>query len=596
MKHPKLMVIGLDAVSLSLLDSFKDHTPTIRRQRRSGVCGHALPSFPIYTPTNWAVIATGADSSATGAVDWNRTIDGEAISTFDSRAVAADSIFAAAARGGLKTLAITYPGAFPPPTRNNMALCPLDRGLVSNCLVPGKVVDVKPGRDGAFEFVLLEAPKAASGAVLAKAVGATEDGADLGGKKRKVSARAIPARLLKTGKAAWKLHVGRAALSLHHEKWSEPIPVRITMPGRPGQCVVRGMVFDNGKRLAVSEAYDIGNLGAPNTLARDVYRTLGPPTEHSPLSTHLQHLIRRGIHDNTLFRLTEADLDRQAKWIADAAAETLKRKPYDVFYLHHHLPDNYMHAYLAMAEGSPDYSAKQHRLARRAIGLMFRVCDRLIARLLKLAGPKTTVLLVSDHGDVPNRYAANLSQRLRETGLMVENRSGNICKRRSIAWPHGMGIKLNVAGRPGSVRYQANQARVIDALLDWKTPGGERVIAVALRAKDGHLLGYDDREGADVLFHYNSGFYWGPTPKGKSVVENRTGANHGPQMPVTFSKLSDNMAFFVLTGPRVRRGLRWDFHTAGHIKLMDMVPTICHASGVPAPRDVDGAVRYRLLT
>ena len=43
-----------------------------------------------------------------------------------------------------------------------MVLAPLDRGLVSNCLAPGKVVDVKFDRSGALPFTLLEAPKAAS--------------------------------------------------------------------------------------------------------------------------------------------------------------------------------------------------------------------------------------------------------------------------------------------------------------------------------------------------------------------------------------------------------------------------------------------------
>ena len=54
MKPPKLMVIGWDSVSLTLLDNFKENTPNLRRLMRNGAAGHAIPEFPMYTPTNWA--------------------------------------------------------------------------------------------------------------------------------------------------------------------------------------------------------------------------------------------------------------------------------------------------------------------------------------------------------------------------------------------------------------------------------------------------------------------------------------------------------------------------------------------------------------
>jgi len=77
-------------------------------------------------------------------------------------------------------------------------------------------------------------------------------------------------------------------------------------------------------------------------------------------------------------------------------------------------------------------------------------------------------------------------------------------------------------------------------------------------------------------------------------VVNHTGASHGPQMPVTFSKLSDTMAFFVLAGPGIRRGRRWDGTARGYPRMVDLVPTICHTARLPTPGHVVGAVRYEM--
>jgi len=55
------------------------------------------------------------------------------------------------------------------------------------------------------------------------------------------------------------------------------------------------------------------------------------------------------------------------------------------------------------------------------------------------------------------------------------------------------------------------------------------------------------------------------------------------------------MGFFILNGPGVRKGIRWDMSRSAPVYLKDMVPTICHLAGVPAPKSVNGAVRYGLM-
>jgi hypothetical protein len=605
-RKPKLMLIGLDSVSLSLLDTFKARTPNIRKAMARGFAGRALSCFPVYTPTNWAALSTGADPGWTRAASWVNEYAGERLSTFDRRAIGCETIFEAAPRARLTTLAIAYPSAYPPRTARNMVLAPLHRGLVTNCLVPGRVLKTKFGADGAFSFPFLEAQDAPSGAALAKVVGATEDGQAAGvapassrpsaGKMPALRAAngVVPACLVRRGPGRWSLQFGGKHQSeLRAETWSAPIRVKLNLAGRPGDCVVRVMVFDGGRRVAVSEAYDVGMLGAPRQLAAHVYDRLGPPTEHSAFYKEIVRLVKAGEQDPVVYRLMLEELEAQTDWIVAAAKLVQAERPYDVFYLHYHHPDSVLHTFLARAEGSKRFTARQQREARRAIGDCLRISDRLIGGLLKLAGPETTVLLVSDHGNCPNRYQTSLRQRLLETGLLVANRNGKLSKRRSVAWPDARaGTWVTVNAPRGSARYEAAQRKVLDALLDWKAPDGERVVAFALRRKDAHLVGLHGEHCPDVVFHFSSGFAWGGD---KSVTPATGGANHGPQMPVTFSKLSDNLAFFVLAGPRVARGVRWDEDADGYVRITDLVPTACAAAGVPCPRHATGAVRQEIL-
>jgi hypothetical protein len=563
---------------------------------RRGVAGRALPCFPIYTPTNWAALSTGAEPAVTFAAGWHNEAAGVHLSTFDRRAIPCDTIFDAAQRARLETLAMAYPSAYPTKGAGNMVLMPLDRGLVSNCLVPGKVVETEFDSSGRFDFDLLDRPAALSAAAMAKIVGATEDGAAVSGRKRKVKAGKVRAYVFDVGRGRWALGFAaaaeRARIKLECEKWSQPIRVDVAAEGRPGRCVVRVMIFDGGKRLAVSEAYDVGALGRPAALANEVYRKIGPPTEHSPLYKEMTMMFHRGNGDATMTRLARADLTAQADWIVRAAAHVQKARPFDIFYLHHHYPDSMLHTSLAAAEGSPAFTRKQRAAARAAARMCLEICDGLVAGLLKLAGPKTTVLLVSDHGNVPNRYSINLQRRLIDAGLMVTNRDGSVSRKRSLARPGKIWTWITVNAPRGGEKYHKIQREVIDALLDWKAPDGERVVAVALKRKDSHLLGYYGSHCGDVTFHYNSGFAWFGR---ETLAANRTGANHGPQMPVTFSKISDNLAFFVVSGPAFGRGRRWDEDARGYIRLVDLLPSVCHAAGVPTPKDVTGAVRYGLL-
>ena len=88
--------------------------PNFERMLKEGTVNQILPSFPVWTPTNWATLSTGAYTGTHGASRWHVEVaPGERIDSFDGRAVNAERIWNALERAGLKSVAVHYPSAHP---------------------------------------------------------------------------------------------------------------------------------------------------------------------------------------------------------------------------------------------------------------------------------------------------------------------------------------------------------------------------------------------------------------------------------------------------------------------------------------------------
>lgn len=624
MANPKLIVIGLDAVSLDILEHYADKgvTPAISSLFDKGSRGRALPSFPAYTPSNWAVIATGADPSTTGAAEWWREVDGVKRSTFDSRAIASDTIFKAAARQGLTTLAIQYPGAYPPPDpEKNLVVAPLDSGLVSKVLYSGKVISVDIKNNGGrfsvvggseLELLDRKSQKNKSAAEIqaakAKAVGATEDGIEASAEKEIVKLEELLGWDLSVEQAEGKFTRVVATtekgekLDLPLDAWSDFFITEIASNKGEVEGVFRIKAYsapNEGKLvLARSEIYEASAIGSTPELARDLLLHLGGFFEHP---TFVKQLKLDAPHFDEILQEIVDELEYQVDWIAGAAKRVQDTKGWDIFYLHWHWPDSVLHRFLHFADPSaPGYNPETAPKAEKVIEEAFRLADRLVAGLLQTAGPDTTIGLVSDHGNAPAHYVVNITQKLEENGLLIKDNEGHVDLNKSLIYPNkGAGFKIiiNTKDRGGPVKqgqYEEVQERIIDVLLDWKTPEGKRVVAVALKRKDAFLLNYWGITEGDVFLTFNSGFSWAGVP-GKSVVPALSGAWHGSQVPTTYTGYTSNSAFFTIVGPKVKEGYHWDDETKGPFRLVDFLPTISKAAGIEPPLDAVGAPRNAIL-
>ena len=61
------------------------------------------------------------------------------------------------------------------------------------------------------------------------------------------------------------------------------------------------------------------------------------------------------------------------------------------------------------------------------------------------------------------------------------------------------------------------------------------------------------------------------------------------------SEVSSHMTMFVLRGPGVKKGYVRPPDKLGYVRMIDIVPTICHILGIEPPAQSQGAVAYDLF-
>lgn len=647
----KVVLIGLDAVSLPLVEHCLRggaRLPAFERLLADGVAAEAVSELPAYTPTNWAVLATGARVGATGAADWvTDTIGTERMSTFDSRAISAQTIFEVCSDAGVRSLAIQYPGSWPR-RGDGMVVAPLPKGLVSFALAGGiellsddvarpgaRLVAVSDWDQGSGSVatgiqadvsVLMNELNGEAGAAAERRAGVKADGAAPGPDDHgSLSADLRPAVRLTLRMSpgddgsidAAIVTADGGSVALVPSTWSDWL--RIEMPGRDHQAVQGTVRFNlrwvapDGRRFSLvrSEIYPIEGFTDPPELAQQLIAEVGPFIE-SPTILALGQIADDSAIDALLGSLADdlaisfEEAEYQARWIVQAAELLEARQGWDLLYLHWHFPDTIIHRLLAAADSSaPGYRADLGPTAEWALRRCLEIADGLVAGMRSLAGAEGYAFVVSDHGNVSDRWTANVVVRLVQAGLAAALPDGTLDRARSQVVPFApLQLRVQAAhtedGQPVDVdEYERLQEAAIDALLNWRDPvHGKRVVALALKRQDSQLLGFWGPTAGDVIYCLNDAFSWtdGPpvslheAPDLALATLFPVGAHHGSKLPTARSSLSSNMAILLAAGPGIRRGHRWDGDRVGWPRLVDVVPTICHLLGIRPPRQAHGAI------
>ena len=112
----KIYAFGMDGFIVPMMKRFAAEgvLPHFERLLREGTVNQTLPSFPVWTPTNWATLSTGAHTGTHGVTRWRVEVaPGQRIDSFDGRANNAERIWNALERAGMQSVAVHYPAAHP---------------------------------------------------------------------------------------------------------------------------------------------------------------------------------------------------------------------------------------------------------------------------------------------------------------------------------------------------------------------------------------------------------------------------------------------------------------------------------------------------
>lgn len=607
----RAIVIGLDCLSPKLTRKFAAEgiLPNIKKIMDQGVFTKALPCFPAWTPTNWTTIATGAYPGTHGVFLWGTHLPGNSFDkderswAMSSSICTAEYAWEAAARAGKKSLLfyfVGYPQTTEMATHVDWLLSPggyffeicksegytnFDVGTAIK-LRPAEGWSNLPGESTSMESDVLVTPKEGGEALSYHLLITGEDGRF----ERVVISREKDAT---TG------------ASIRPGEWTGWMIEDFDLEQGTVQGSVRFKLIElspDAERLWLyrSQVYPLDGFTVPSDLGGTLCQKFGPY-----INEDVGHAFTRGYAD---WETLEEELGYQIEWIGRASKFVMEQTGSTLYFTHWHLLDTLKHRYLGQIDPAgamydPSGAGEAWDRMRRG----YILADRLVGKLAEMADDETLVVVVSDHGNSPNRKRVSLVNLFLEKGWMKakEGPDGQLTlDPKSKAILNSLHIYINLKGRdPDGVvppeEYESLRKEIIEALHNLKDPeDDEPAIALALPRENAGCMGMWGDGIGDVVFVYSPGHAWtgGEVLRmgEKRVVFPSGGANHGPQPPWTETEVSTNYAALIMSGPGVKKNkIVGDDEPI--VSLVDICPTICHLVGLPIPRQSQGRILQELM-
>ena len=119
----KVALVGMDGIIPEFCEKFmaEGWMPNLKQLKERGFWTDAIPSVPAWTPSNWASIITGAQTSTHTMDGFEVHYPGEPLPYeltdfhrgFDSELLKAETFWAAAAKAGKKSIIFKFPNTWP---------------------------------------------------------------------------------------------------------------------------------------------------------------------------------------------------------------------------------------------------------------------------------------------------------------------------------------------------------------------------------------------------------------------------------------------------------------------------------------------------
>lgn len=613
MMKSRVVVIGLDGASYKILQKFisDGKLQNISSFASHGVISEAIPSVPAFTPTNWATISTGANPGTHGVFTWGTHKEGEPLDEnhFNEAMMPvvckAEYIWETAANFGKKSALLNYIG-YPSgidsvyhvdwlyqPDFNYFELAPpalftMTREKLNdndNRNSPSWGMDFLSGSEkGRSRFEEYISPSTDDSGVMS---------ADVEVQLKHVNQHIrinLRGYVEKNSRFVKISSLQGSVDPITIGQWSDWMFIETSV----GTASMRWKLIsfdDNKVRIYRSSVFVNKKFCIPEDIGVKLYRSVGPY-----ISDDVGKIYLKGEIDKSTF-LEESRY--KIRWIADAIKFLIKIEDVSLIMLHWHYIDSLQHHSL----GFVDISGEDYRDGKEADHAMdmllegYQLADELVGEIVKTLNENDTVIIVSDHGNLPNNHRVSLYNLFQQKGwckIDVVDGIPKVDMRASKIYYNLSHVYVNLKGRDpqGVVEnkdYFDFREEVRQALLSIKDPDtGNTPFLSVLTKEEAKSMGIWGPGTGDLFLIYNSGYVWsGPEVVlfgEKRVVWPDGGANHGSQPPTGETAFSSNSAIFLMTGPGVKKGYKRE----RPIRLLDISPTISKVLDIPPPRQSEG--------
>ena len=594
----KLVIIGLDSLVPTLTYRFvkKGVMPSFGELMGKGTHGRAIPSFPTHTPTNWTTIATGADVF----------IHGVDVFRYDTRLRKAESIWQAVERQGGYSILLRYPGTWPRDFSCGIVfdqggnLPSLFRLAMAQVHLVGERVEYVGGMHGtvgSMEVRLSPArgwkglppsnPEPLEGEI---SITTDDDKRELlrlfvllmpeRGRYRKVLINR-------------KKDLRNPLCVLEEGGWSDFLVHTFRWKGRSVKAAFRFklmLLSPRGDKLRLyrSEVYPVEGFSYPEGITEELTENCGPY-----IGTPGRILLGAGWMD-TYFE----EAKDHVEWLIRASRYLMETRDWNLFMMECHFPDFIEHKFWSLIDPESDeYDPRSSRKYWEVFRTAYSLVDRLVGGISEALDGDTILAVVSDHGHCLKRRSVLVENALADAGIFdPEDPEGGKAK------VDYFNILINRRIGRNSPEYESLRNRIVEVLHGiTDEEKGTMPVAMVLRKEEAHLLGLSPNSVGDLVFCLRAGYetasYQQGRKKGEYVVPpsigkwGTTGGTHGLSHPTSSYSLGDMHAFFLFTGPGVRK----DLSLPHPIHLKDIVPTLCFLAGMDSPRNSDGGVVKELV-
>ncbi len=641
----KIYAYGMDGLVLPMVRHFANEgsLPAFAQLLKDGTSNQTYCSLPVWTPTNWATLSTGAHTGTHQVSTWETTLAANYdIDSFDGRSNRAERMWNALERAGLKGAALHYPGAHPSGYNSSSVIDGLGHPghahsdfEVAACQSyetgPGSRNDFMIGHDGA------PVPGSRSIESIPSLVQAVDwENLPASHKPPLETQLTITSRF---GNSAQTYHIlvtasrdrydlvhffrrknGHQSLALasaSSSQWTAWFTDEFVQPDETVTAALRFKIMNldpggNNLKLYRSQiTYTQGFCYGNNELEKTLIDRFGPYLEHASMIPYTA-----GMTD---FETALEECEYQGNWFAQVGHYMLTEGDCTYFTCHWHLFDYLNHIHLADVDPvCPGFDPSRQEGAMDLFRQAYTVGDGIVARMQEsqreYGQHEFFVGVLADHGAYPDVRVVNVRKFLYDTGFLVL-KNGEACIaqdqdriphteidwNRTKAYLPRRGFDIKINAEPDSKQFQAIERKLLTALRTWTDDEtGQTVVAIALPKRDAYILGQWGEQCGDVVFVYDHDYVSGYYPQWKGIQGGGNvgaplefGAHHGGFLP-TDNGFSSSFGAFILGGPGLKQGYERDTDQLGFIQAVDVVPTLCHLLDIRPPRQSQGAIAYDL--